>query len=240
LRRILVNPRYAGFVTYRGEVLRAGDWDAILDETTHRALVSRLSDPARRTAPTNARKYLLSGLVRCGRCGEAMYASPMGRKGEYWMVYRCRKSHLARRLDLIDNLIIRLMVARLSKPDALGLMVSDNRSGADNLRQQANGIRARLETLAVDYADGAITAAQLRSGTERLRERLAEVEKRQAGLVGAQALRPLVTAPDVRRAWDRLGLGEKRAAIDTLMAITILPSGKGVRFNPDQVRVDWR
>lgn len=240
LRRMLTNPRYAALVTYRGEPLGSGDWPPILDESTHRALVARLTDPRRRTATTTARKYLLSGLVKCGRCEQTMFAAPMGVKGAYRMVYRCRTSHLARRLDLVDDVVTRVVVARLSRSDAVALFIDDDTPDADDLRAQASGIRGRLEELAVEFADGAITAAQMRIATERLRAHLADVEGQQSLSSRGHVLAPMVNAKDVSAAWDRLSLGEQRAVINTLMSVTILPAGKGGRFNPEHVRITWR
>ena len=42
----------------------------------------------------------LSGTALCGRCGSPIFASPMGAKGAYYLVYTRRIRHLARRLDL--------------------------------------------------------------------------------------------------------------------------------------------
>ncbi len=240
LRRVLTNPRYAGLVTYRGNVVGPGDWPAILEEGIHQALVARLTDPTRRTAMSTSRKYLLSGLVRCGRCGQAMFASPMGVKGNYWMVYRCRTAHLARRLDLVDEVVTETVIARLAKPDALDLLIDDDRPDADQLRQEAVVLRARLEQLAVDFADGGITSAQLRTATERLRGRLKAVEAGQADNSRPHVLASVVGVENVRTAWAQLSLGERRAVVDTLMTVTILPAGKGSRFNPEQVRIEWR
>lgn len=240
LKRVLTNPRYAGLATYRREIVAAGDWPVILDEGIHQALVGHLTDPARRTATSTARKYLLSGLAVCGRCGETMFASPMGVKGEYRMVYRCRTSHLARRLDLVDEVVTEIVIGRLAMPDAIGLLIDDNRPDAEELRQEALGLRSRLDQLAVVFADGAITTVQLRTATERLRSRLKAVEARQADTSRPQVLAALVGVQDVRAAWDQLSLGERRAVIDTLMTVTILPAGKGIRFRPEHVRIDWR
>lgn len=240
LRRVLINPRYAALATYRREVLSTGDWPAILDEGTHQALVARLTDPSRRTATSTARKYLLSGLARCGRCGEAMFASPMGVKGAYRMVYRCRTSHLARRLDLVDAVVTNAAIARLARPDAADLLVDDNRPDAAELRQEALALRSRLDQLALDFADGAITNTQLTTGTERLRGRLKAVEGSQTDMSRPHVLASVVDVEDVRAAWDRLSLGERRAVVNTLMTITILPAGKGGRFNPEHLRIEWK
>ncbi len=240
LRNLLLNPRHAGLNSYRGEVLGQGSWPAILDESTHRAVVALLSNPARRTASSTTSKYLLSGLARCGRCGEAMFASPMGRKGDYWMVYKCRTAHLARRLDLVDEVVVGVVLGRLARPDAVDLLVNPQVDDADALRGEATAIRTHLDDTAGLFADGTITAVQLRKVTERLRERLAAVELKQAASRPGHVLADLVAAPDLAAMWAELPLGRQRAVVDLLLEVIILPAGKGVRFDEDQVKVRWK
>lgn len=239
LRRLLVNPRHAGRAVYRGQDVSAGDWPAVLTEDQHRALVARLTDPTRRTQTGTAHRYLLSGLVRCGLCGEPMFATPMGQRGGYWMAYRCRATHLARRLEPVDELVEGVVLARLARPDAAALLVPDG-EGADELRVEAVQLRERLDELASLLAEGVLTAAGVRASSERLRARLREVEQRQDALTVDPALSALVTADDVRATWDALPLRKRRAVVDLLLVATILPAGKGVRFAPEQVRIDWR
>jgi hypothetical protein len=46
-------------------------WKPILDRTTFEQVRAILLDPARRTN-RSARRYLLTGLLRCSECGEVM------------------------------------------------------------------------------------------------------------------------------------------------------------------------
>jgi len=240
LRHLLLNPRHAGLNAYRGEVIGPGDWPAILDESTHRAVVALLTNPARRTASTTVGKYLLSGLVRCGRCGAAMFASPMGQRGGYWMVYRCRSAHLARRLDLVDEVVTGVVLARLARPDAVELLVDSHIEDADELLGEATAIRAQINDSASLFAEGALTATQFRKVSERLRERLATVEARQSASAPGHVLSDLIGATDPAAVWVGLSLGRRRAVIDLLLEATIRPAGKGARFAPDQVQIEWR
>jgi len=241
LRHLLLNPRYAGLNSYRGEVIGRGDWPAILDESTHRAVVTLLNDPSRRTAASTVGKYLMSGLVRCGRCSDAMFASPMGPKGSYWMVYKCRKAHLARRLDLVDEVVEGMMLARLARADAVDLLVDENTDDADELRGEATAIRAQLADSADLFADGTLTATQLRKITERLRVRLHAVESRQAARGSEQVLADLIASADPSATWEAMTLGRRRAVVDVLLEATILPAPhKGAKFTPEQVQITWK
>ncbi len=239
LRRLLLNPRMAGHAVHRGQVVGTGDWPAIIDADTQDRLGALLRDPARRTQTSTNRRYLLSGLVRCGRCGGPMFASPMGPKGAYWMVYKCRTAHLTRRLDLVDEVVEAVVVERLSRPDAAALLASDGDDG-DRLREQSVKLRAQLDDLAGLLAEGVLTATGVRKASEKLRADLEEVERQRASLSSSDALAELVSAADVARCWAGLGLEARRAVVNVLLTATVLPAGKGVRFSPDQVRIEWR
>ena len=92
VRRLLVNPKYAGIRTRKmvdpktkqtKVVEYPGDWTPLIDVDTHRGLVAYLSNPDRITNHNSfERKYLGSGLYLCGRCddGTAMKAAQPGGK----------------------------------------------------------------------------------------------------------------------------------------------------------------
>ena len=65
VRDLLLAARNAGLREYGGKVYR-GTWPAIVDEDVWRQAVRTLQDPKRRSGATGGRKYLLSGIARCG------------------------------------------------------------------------------------------------------------------------------------------------------------------------------
>ncbi len=50
----------------------------------------------------------------------------------------------------------------------------------------------------------------------------------------------LANVEDVAAAWAGLDVRSRKAAVDTLMRVTILPAGKGQRFDPEHVGIGWR
>ncbi len=238
LRRVLLNPRHAGKALYRGEDMGDGTWPAILDAETHERLTAILTNPARRTAPSTASKYLLSGIVRCGRCGQPMFASPMGMKGRRWMVYRCRTAHNARRMDLVDGVVEEVVFARLSQPDVLALLSPVEDVSA--LAAESQELRERLDGLGELYADGTLTKAALREATANLKGRLADLQAKISSITGMGPLASLVSSDDIRAHWPTMNLQARRSVIDALITVTILPAGKGARFTPEQVDIEWR
>jgi len=82
LRRVLMNPTYAGLRTYRGTVVGSGTWERLIDPDTHHGLVAFLSDESRRPQSSFERKHTGSGVYVCGVCGEPLFATGPG--GQPW------------------------------------------------------------------------------------------------------------------------------------------------------------
>lgn len=238
VRRALLNPRYAGRVTHRGADVGDGDWPVILPADTQERLAERLRDVQRRVQQGTEPKFLLSGLARCGRCGAVMFASPFGKKGRRWQVYRCRSCYLARRQDLVDEVVEGVVIARLSRPDAASLLLEDEDVPA--LRASAAELRGRRDDLAGLLADGLLSATAVRTRSQELTGRIRELEDRISRALGESPVLVLTAAADVAAAWDGMPLRERKQVVDLLMTITILPAGKGQRFDPDQVKIDWK
>jgi hypothetical protein len=78
VRRLLMNPRYAGLKVHQGKVVGKGEWTPLIDEDTYHGLVAFLSDKSRIKCTSFVRKYLGSGAYICGRCGGPMRAAVPG------------------------------------------------------------------------------------------------------------------------------------------------------------------
>ena len=239
VRAVLLKPRNAGLRAYLGEVVGEAQWKPIVPVETFQAAVALLTDPGRRQAAPSARGHLLSGLARCGTCGAPVNAGT--RRPEYF-AYRCRTAgHIARRGDHVDAYVRAVVVARLSRPDAVDLLRDDTRPDVGELRIRSLALRSRLDSLAVDFADGELTASQLRTATERIRLQIAQVDAVLAAAGRVSVLSDLAGQPDTAAVWDGLALDRQRAVIDALMVITLHPPGRGARtFDPSTIKIEWR
>lgn len=69
VRAVLLRSRNAGLRDHQGQVIGPASWPQIVPEEQWRAVVAILTDPARRTSPSDARvKWLGSGIYRCAGC----------------------------------------------------------------------------------------------------------------------------------------------------------------------------
>lgn len=241
VRSILLNPRIAGLSRYKGDVVGRGEWQPLVGEDTWRAVSAILTDPGR--APRRGGRTLLGGLVLCP-CGALCFGSSNSRK----RIYRCRAlrngpggEHVARVARPVDDYVTRVVIGRLSEPDARELLVVRDLPDVGELRGEARELRARLDSVADEFADGVLTGAQVRRITERVRGKLELVERKLTDAQRKSVLSGLIGAGDVRAVWDGLDLDRQRAVIDTLMTVTIKSPGRGSRvFDPETVTVGWK
>ncbi|MDP9394604.1 MAG: recombinase family protein [Actinomycetota bacterium] len=238
LRRALLNPRYSGRVTYNGADVAEGKWPVILPAEMQERLTERLRDVRRRVQQGTNPKYLLSGLARCGRDGRVMFATTMKNRGQPYMGYRCLSCFLSRRVDLVDEVVKAVVIARLSRPDAASLFAEDEDVPA--LRSEAAELRGRRDDLAGLLADGLLSASAVRERSQQLTRKINDLEDRISRVLDESPVAVLAAAEDVRAAWEAMPLRDRKRVIDLLMTVTILSAGKGQRFIPEQVRIDWR
>ena len=246
IRTILLNPRIAGLSAYHEEIVGAGGWEPLVAEETWRAVRALLEDPGRK--PPRGVRTLLGGLALCP-CGNVVTSMP-SHTGHH--IYRCTPAtrnraypggHVARQAGPVEEFIEKLVIARLSRPDAADLIAAPE-GGPDvgALREEAAAIRRNLEELAADRALGLIDRAQMLAATGRANMRLTEIDAEVDGAARENVLTPLVAAGNAASAWESLDLSRQRAVIRTLMTITLCSPGRGARrtFDPATVQVSWQ
>lgn len=238
LKQVLLNPRVVGRTIYKGEDMGVHG-PAILDADTYERLTALLRDPRRRTAPSTAVKYLLSGLALCGRDGcelGPMFATTNGKERVH--VYRCRGCYMTRHRERVDEVVLAAVAARLSRPDAATLL-SPTVDVAD-LRGQVVEFRQRRDGLASLLAEGLLGAEAVKVQARKLGGQIDALEREISAAEGDSPLTDLVGADDVADRLAALTLLEVREVIRVLCDVVILPAGKGVRFSPEQVQIEWK
>ena len=255
LRRALMNPTYAGLVTYAREVRVDGkvtrkrevvggnaEWEPLWDIDTHRGLVAFLSDPGRRTSTAFERKHMGSGVYRCGRCGAPLYAAFT--HGPDKMLYICRTTHLGRMGKPIDELVESTVLRVLGDTDIRNRLTPDD-IDIDALHTRRGALQSRLDELAGMFAEGAIDASQLRRGTNDLRPQLAAVDRVLADAARMSPALNLVDAaggdPDkLREHWSACSADIKGKVVDELMTVTVMPATtRGPRgFDPSLIDIE--
>ncbi len=155
--------------------------------------------------------------------------------------YACHRNyHVRRSLPDLDDLVTRLVISRLARPDvASALARTDDGGAAQDAIDKVAALRARLDTAADAYANGTIDGAQLARITSRLRP---ELERWQHNARAASTAPDLLdlARPDIADRWHTLPLARQRAVIDLLMSIKVLPARPGRNFDPNSVCIEWK
>lgn len=260
LRKALVNPRYAGLRSYRGEIVGAADWPAIVDRDIFDAVRTKLADPARINRPRDggpmgARQRLLSGMALCGRpeCGKPMSSSVNRRKQPIYACRHCKGT--VRNIAQVDAWVIGHIVDRLSREDAADLLLNRNRVDLAELRAKAEALRERRRQIKAMLADPDMPLAEIKAAIADITAKLAEIEPKINDANDTRVFKGLIPdegererfyalSEDERRAWvrsrfDGLTLDRQRAAIDRLVTVTIHPGQPATGgFRPDLVVVE--
>jgi site-specific DNA recombinase len=242
VRQVLVNPRYGGLRAHNGTIVGQAAWPGVVDEAVWRAAERVIKATGRRKHhPVPGRRYLLSGIALCGLCGDTL-TSGLTRHGV--RTYRCRRMHLSRAGEPVDELVNGLVIRRMSLPDARSLMTPP--VDVPDLSGEASTLRGALEFMAEEFGaeigtPGGITPAEYRAMRQPKLERLEAIEKQMANAVRAPTIAQLAAAVDVDAAWAGLSLDMRRAVVDALMTVTVQPARRGSRgFNPTLIDITWK
>jgi DNA invertase Pin-like site-specific DNA recombinase len=245
LRQVLVRERNAGLRRHRGQVIGEGTWKPIYDRGTHDRIVALITDPERRTQRGSTRRHLLTGIARCGRDGcTGTVVVNCGRVDKKTgkrqpPAYVCSTCYRVRRKqEAVDAVVEGAIIGRLGQPDILGALMQGDPAEVERARSEVAALEARLNLAADEYADGAITGVQLRRITDRLRTKIDAGRTAMNRYAPAPAVADLA-GPFAAERWAAAPLDTKRAVIEMLATVTILPTGTGRSFDPATVAIEW-
>jgi site-specific DNA recombinase len=268
VRRILLSPQVAGLRVHgrwvsdldggnkRREILGVteGTWPPILTREEHELLKAKLDGPGRgvKTGTPIGRRYLLTGLLRCGGCGQPLtgkrrkskrfsYTCPGAMRG-------CSGTSIVG--PPLDDAVLAVAGAVWNaQPDQDASEASLTEDQAAVL-EELRGLQERRDAVARDYADGAIDARQLQVATARLDERTRELEGRLAQVVEPRRR----SIGEHYQQWkdfsDRLASGgltpaeaaETHDYVKGVIEQVVIAKARrpGIRYDPERVRIVLR
>ncbi|GAA2910692.1 DNA invertase Pin-like site-specific DNA recombinase [Microbacterium keratanolyticum] len=240
LGRMMKSPRLAGWRIHQGQVAIGrdgqpvrGQWEPILDQATHDALVIALSpaDTRSRVPRKNARHYLMTGTLRCGVCGAVMY----GNAAKY-PAYRCAATDhtVAASTVAVDDLVTAVVLAKLAdveldtpKPEF---------TDSDRLAE----VEASIASLMASFTAHELSAEVVFPAVSRLEKERDQLRAERRRIQAAEA------APDLssvdRARWAKMSMDARRGVVESLLgAVLVRPATRGGnRFDPDRVEFVWR
>lgn len=254
LRNVLWNPSYVGYRRHQGELVESDWFPPLISQDVHYACTSRLGDQSRRGNRDSSVKHLLSGLATCGLCGAWMRVLiKSGRGGpRYW----CQPStperlpglHAVRGKERVEGYIEEVAILWMAQPEPATVLAQGGVGGDGEHRRVAEEIaqlRARLDGLYDQAADGELSAVGLARMEQRILPKIARLEGEQRRLRSRFVLAParVGNEEDARAQWEAWDLGERREFLRGLFEkIEIMPLGRGRKTYRDEesVRLTWR
>ncbi|KQH79734.1 serine recombinase [Mycobacterium gordonae] len=252
VRQVLSSGRVAGLREHRGEVIGAAVWPAIITPADRDRVLARMAARSV-TKSRTARTYLLSGMLRCGRCGNRLYSqarhsNPQNRVRRYVCLKGPDHGGCGRLTVVaapVEELLAEAVMARLDSPQLADALAGKTTADADvaALAAQVDADQERLDELAGLYADGAITAREWIAARDPITERIIAARRDIAAATDTTAVYELAgTGEILRSGWADLDLGRQQAIVKAVLDHAVIAPGTpgSRRLDIDRVAPVWR
>lgn len=246
LRQILLSGRIAGIRDHHGEAAGPAAWPALISMEQHQQ-IHALFQTKKVSGRRAARSYLLSGMLRCGKCGNRLYSSVRKDRRRYVCMSGpdhggCGKLTIV--AQPVEEWLAAAVLMRLDTP-----VMDDTLAGRSdaNERQAAlvaelHSAQSKMTELSEMWADGEISRPEWKAARTPLEARVDNAQKQLDQIVGTNTLDALVgQGQNLMATWDTLNLDRQvaivRAVLDTA---TILPGVIGARnVDPNRIVPHW-
>jgi site-specific DNA recombinase len=251
LRYVLLRARNAGLIEHHGEIVGPAQWEPILPEHEWQALRIMLTDPGRNSAPgVRTRRWVGSGLYRCGVCADGTTVK-IGTNGsasrgtDRGGAYKCRRAaHLHRTALAVDTFVSDSVLGVLSQGDGLPIWEEPGDDVAA-LRAESTAIQVELEALREALGRREIGLRDFQVASAGMTTSLKEIEEKLRRGAASSPLAGIADAEDVEAAWAAASIERRRAVIDALVVVTLLPARPGrlpggLYFDPASIVIEQR
>lgn len=259
VRQLLMRKRYAGLREYNGTEYQ-GIWPPIFDIDTYERIQLRVRQRSEAFSHRpKGRRYLLTGWLVCGGCGERMNGGVQKAydTGIRRTSYRCCREFgcgkVSRGAIPLEHLLKEMICIRLDTPVLEDLIATNNgnRKDVEKLLNRRAALEAKLMSLLDDYADETLTKDEYRQAKARATKALADVQEQIMDLHHSDALTGLLAAGEsVKNRWETESDGWRRQVIDLLIEKVVVNPGRtkprykvdGITYYFDSSLIDvkWR
>jgi site-specific DNA recombinase len=251
VRQILRSGRIAGLREHRGQVIGPAKWPPIITPAERDRVLARMA--ARSVTKTRAaRTYLLSGMLRCGRCGNRLFSQARHVNLDN-RVRRCvclngpdhrGCGRLTVVAEPVERLLTDAVLTRLDSPHPAKVLARKSSTDRDvaALAAAVEADQARLDELVALYADGAITAREW-IAADPITARITQARREIAAGSDTTAVYELAgTGGILREQWPDLDLERQEAIIKAILDHAVIaPGTPGSRsLDINRVQPHWR
>jgi site-specific DNA recombinase len=246
--QVLKSPRIAGLRSHNGTVIGDALWPEIISPEQHRQIVAMYGrkTPSGKRSP---RRYLLSGMLRCGKCGNKLYSVPRKETRRY--VCQSGPDHggcggLTIVAAPVEEWLAEAVLMRIDGPamrDAIaGRAAADERSSA--LLAELQEDKAQMDEHSHLWGSKVISSAEWKSAREPIEARIYAAERQLSQITGDHALDGILGRGDeLRSSWESLPLTRQAAIVAAVLdygTIAPAPTRKGPGVDLSRVSATWR
>ena len=244
---MLRSARIAGLREHNGEIVGKAVWEPIISVEDRGRLLAMM-EQKRTTRERTVRSYLLSGMLRCGKCGGTLFTA--ARKTSRRYVCMAGPDHrgcggLTVVANPLDELVAAAVLYRLDTPE-LAAALSGRAAHDEQTTALADAIgadRAQLDELAEMYASKQIPAREWMTARKPIEARVKDAERRLARVTRNDALTGIVgNGQALQSQWAELNLTRQHAIVKAVLDhVVIAPGTSGARaLDPARVDLVWR
>ncbi|MCG6496616.1 recombinase family protein [Kitasatospora sp. A2-31] len=247
VKKLALRPANVGIRVHQGVEYKA-EWPALITDEQYAQLKNLFAERTVVRELPGARKHLLTWgeVATCGPCGSVFRVASRGnsKHGTKKPTYVCDANGcVGRNEEALDRYVGKVVVKLLSKPEAADVFRGDD-SAALAALERAEGLKARQEAAAEDYANGDITREQLRRITANLAQQITEAQNEARRLRPAFDLNAFdgLVGPGAEAAWKALLVPQKRRVLDGLgLRLKVHPvARRGPGFDESTIALGWR
>ena len=252
VRQILTSGRIAGLREHRGEVIGPAAWPAIITPAERDRVLARMATRSL-TKTRVPRTYLLSGMLRCGRCGnrlfsQARHSNPDNRVRRYVCLKGPDHGGCGRLTVVaqpVEDLLADAVLTRLDSPHLAEVLAGKVSVDADVavLSAQLDADTTRLDELAELYANGAVTAREWIAARDPINDRIAQTRRDIASATDTADVNELAgTGHLLRSQWNDLGIDRQQAIVKSVLDHAVIaPGTPGARsLDINRAQPHWR
>lgn len=232
--------------THNGETYPAA-WPALISEADHARIKALFAKRSVTREKPGQRKHLLTwgAVAVCGVCGSWVRVGVRGnvKYGVKKELYICdAKEHVGRQVEALDAYVRDLVVARLSRADALDLLARPDDDAVPRVLEEIAALKIKLDEVAEDFANDLLTREQRNKITETTR---VKIEAAQGRLRQLQPTVNVATVADLAHSdpavvagrWDALTVVHRRRALEALgLRLRINKvTRRGPGFDPESI-----
>lgn len=251
LRNVLLSGRIAGLREHRGVVAGDAVWEPIITRE-QRERIQAVFASRKRAGRRTPQRYLLSGLLRCGKCdGRLFSAARRTPQGKVERRYVCQSGpdhggcgRLTISAVPVETWLTEAALYRLDTPEVTAALEGGHETDARHADAVSvlEKAQRRLTDVAEMFAAGDISKAEYLAARPVAEAKAAEAARVLESLATKNTLDSLVgNGTLIRERWDTYSLDRQHAIIRAILLSATIAAGSPGRgnFDPDRVQPHW-